>query len=43
MFFEYDDPMPRKKTSLVLANITVGREIFEEVFPFRMKFIKETR
>lgn len=43
MFFEYDDPMPRKKISLILSNITVGKEIFEEVFPFRTKFVKERK
>jgi len=43
MLFWYDDPMPRKKITLFLSNITAGREIFEEVFPFRTNFIKEKK
>ncbi|MCX7831186.1 MAG: hypothetical protein N2445_09065 [Acidobacteria bacterium] len=41
LFFEYDQLVPIRKMTLILANITAGREMFELEFPFETKFAKE--
>lgn len=43
IMFEYDENVPIKRSELILSNISIGKEIFEVVFPFEIKFKKEIR
>ena len=41
LFYEYDELVPTKRMTLILSNITAGKEMFELEFPFETKFTKE--
>jgi hypothetical protein len=41
LVFQYDNPYPTKKISLILSNILTGKEGLDLEFPFRADFRKE--
>ncbi len=43
LFFEYEEPIPTKRMSLVLANLALGKTRTDLVFPYRGRFIREKR
>lgn len=43
IMFEYDENVPIKRSDLILSNISIGKEIFEIIFPFEIKFKKEIK
>lgn len=43
MVFQYDDPYPTKKITLILGSILLGRDGIDLEFPFRASYRKEKR